>query len=1018
MAKMRLLSDTEIKTFELPPVFNSYQRKRFFHRTAWMQDILEQFRKPTNKVGFILLCGYFKSTSRFFVTHKFYESDRDYVCNQLGIPLDQIQLENYTERTFIRHQETILDYFGFTRFRDTAKDQLVNEVKVLVSRQIKPRQVFLSLLDMLHRKKIVVPTYHALSEIIIQAIDEYENLLMEILNRRLTQKQKDLLESLYETEGEEALEEKKWQRYRFTMLKKINQSIQPIKIKENIRDLQILQPIYLELQEVIQALNLSANSIEYYATWAKKAQIFQLFQKDTEKRYLHSIAFVISQYFSLQEVLIDKLCLAVQKTLNAVHREYQQSLFAHRHDQLKNEKKLLEYAKHQKSFYSEVKEIIHRSDLTDEQKIVLIKEMMSDRKKPPPLADDDISSLESQHQKRSRDEQFYDELESLSLALQKKVAEIPKQIRFDEGNSNPTLISTIHYYKSHQPNLGKNSPSDFMEKQERKLIVDSDNRFRISLYKALLYQYTADAIKSGALNVKESHKYKALDEYLIEKKYWESHQDQILEEAELLEFKEVNQVLARLAQQLDQQFHKTNQHILEGSNPFLTFKDNGDFVLKTPKVEKEEESGLSEIFPKDEYVSLLEVLTVIEKYTGFLDPFEHYSVKYSKKRPSQVTFFAAIMAYGCNIGISKMAKISRGIDPYDLEKAVNWYLSVEGIHQAIDKILDFMSQLELPSLFRKNPDQLHTSSDGQKFNVAVDSLNANYSFKYFGKESGVSVSGFTDERDFYFHSTVHSPSDREAIHVIDGLMHNEVVQSDIHSTDTHGYTEAIFGIMYLLKIEFAPRIKGLRDLTLYSFERRKTYQNKGYKILPEGYIPTKLIKENWSDALRFVATIKLKKTTASQLFKRLNSYSKQHVLYKTLKAFGEINKTISILKDIDEVQRRQRTERMLNKIENSNKFSKAVVIENNQEFIQGTKEEQEIAEGCRRLIKTALICWNYLYLTEKVQREKDETQKQLLLDTIQNSSVVAWKHFNFHGEYDFSKQTVNNSDFSHIPKIG
>ena len=29
--------------------------------------------------------------------------------------------------------------------------------------------------------------------------------------------------------------------------------------------------------------------------------------------------------------------------------------------------------------------------------------------------------------------------------------------------------------------------------------------------------------------------------------------------------------------------------------------------------------------------------------------------------------------------------------------------------------------------------------DGQKFKVRVDSLNANYSFKYFGKEQGVAA---------------------------------------------------------------------------------------------------------------------------------------------------------------------------------------------------------------------------------------------------------------------------------------
>lgn len=49
---------------------------------------------------------------------------------------------------------------------------------------------------------------------------------------------------------------------------------------------------------------------------------------------------------------------------------------------------------------------------------------------------------------------------------------------------------------------------------------------------------------------------------------------------------------------------------------------------------------------------------------------------------------------------------------------------------------------------------------------------------------------------------------------------------------------------------------------------------------------TPLIRENWDDLLRLVATIKLKENTASDIFRRLNSYSRQHALYQTLKAFG------------------------------------------------------------------------------------------------------------------------------------
>jgi hypothetical protein len=40
-------------------------------------------------------------------------------------------------------------------------------------------------------------------------------------------------------------------------------------------------------------------------------------------------------------------------------------------------------------------------------------------------------------------------------------------------------------------------------------------------------------------------------------------------------------------------------------------------------------------------------------------------------------------------------------------------------------------------------------------------------------------------------------------------LHNEAIRSTMHSTDTHGYTEAVFGLMSLLGFDFAPRIAKL-----------------------------------------------------------------------------------------------------------------------------------------------------------------------------------------------------------------
>ena len=193
------------------------------------------------------------------------------------------------------------------------------------------------------------------------------------------------------------------------------------------------------------------------------------------------------------------------------------------------------------------------------------------------------------------------------------------------------------------------------------------------------------------------------------------------------------------------------------------------------------------------------------------------------------------------------------------------------------------------------------------------------------------------------------------------------------------------------------------------FHKRKVYEQLHYKILPDNYIDTELIETHWDDILRFIATIKLKHTTASQLFKRLNSYSKQHDLYRALKEFGKIIKSIFLLNYIDDVSFRQAIEKQLNKIESSQKFAKAISFGHNNEFIQAEKEEQEIAEACRRLIKNSIICWNYLYLSKKLKEEKSTPKKIEMIQAIKNGSVVTWQHINLHGEYDFSDEKLQDS---------
>ena len=99
------------------------------------------------------------------------------------------------------------------------------------------------------------------------------------------------------------------------------------------------------------------------------------------------------------------------------------------------------------------------------------------------------------------------------------------------------------------------------------------------------------------------------------------------------------------------------------------------------------------------------------------------------------------------------------------------------------------------------------------------------------------------------------------------------------------------------------------------------------------------------------------------------------------------------------------------------RFTRAVSVGNAREFLQAEKEDQEMEEGCKRLIKNCIICWNYLYLSQKLEDIKDEAQREALLDAVAHSSAVAWRHINLLGEYDFSEEKLQDSVGIRLPKL-
>jgi TnpA family transposase len=665
----------------------------------------------------------------------------------------------------------------------------------------------------------------------------------------------------------------------------------------------------------------------------------------------------------------------------------------------------------EKEYRNKIREILLSKDYHDSVKVELVLKVLD--KEESHLYEEifqELDKLENTGAKSLKDQLLYEELGKGYRRLSNRVAGILQVLEFNPQSSKPEIYKAIRYFQQKAGKVKENdAPLEFIPGKEWKRLFAEDGSFITNLYKIFLFKAVFDGIRSGKLNLLFSERYKYVDDYLIHTDRWRKDRTELLARAGLLQLdKKPQEILDNLKVSLNNRYKITNGNI--GSNQYIKFDSKGIAKVKTPKRPDSEDGSIAEFIGKDSLIPLSRILSDIAYYVDYISSFTHYNRKNVKSTPSIEAMYAAIIALGCNIEVRKMGKISEGVSADILEYVVRWFFSKENIDEANCKVITLINNLPLSEIYLDNENQVNTSSDGQKFNVRVPSLNAGRSPKYFGMDNIVSAYSSIDAKGRLTFGGVHSPRYRESNFVVDALTHNPDVISDTHATDTHGYTEVIFGICNLLGIDFTPRIKNYHEQILYTFKSapRKVYESNGYKILPSKsmYINEQVILEQWEQVLRFLCTIKLRETLPSNILKRLGSYSRQHPLHRVLKEIGKIYKTCFLLRYFDELPLRQDIEKQLNRIELSHLFAHAVFFGGNQAFHYATKEEQDMALGCRQLIQNAIVLWNYLCISEKLAGITDTIEQKRQIDKLKGSSIMTWQHVNMHGKYDFNLEMM------------
>ena len=777
MTQLVFLSTAEKRQFDIPPVLTKAQRPAYFSVTDDIRKTMGGFRTATNKVGFLLQLGYFKHSGKFFEKSAFRRRDITFVRRQLNIT-DSIDLADYLPSRMTHHQSRILELVGWTPFDAMSASLIAEHVQLQAQQQIKPENVFSAAVDFCWQQRIEVPSHHQLANVITDSFNIVESTLLNQLENSLQPSACDVLDALVsDAKGAKPL---------LSKTKFINQSLRANDIQKNVDTCLAFAECFSQFESCYTELDLGENATEYYATWVKKAPLGQLKQFPNRwKRYLHLLAYIKHEYFAYQDVLMDTLLNSTRLAVNSARRQEDRSDLQKRSEHKNAIRAINKAQKSARHLLNEIASVVRSEEMEPSERLAKIEQLLNDYETLQSAQDTEkLNQYANLLDQQTDDQRTYEGLEKQSVRLQRKISSALKALVFDISSSEFLILKAVENFQATDGHLGPKPPLDFLSTREQALFTDVDF-FRTSLYKILLFQAVASAVRAGKLNLQHSYRFRAIQDYLIPTARWSVERDRLLALANLDSFANGPACLDELKSVLDTCYQTVNQRYRTGKNDCLSVDEKGYVRVRTPAISYSEDGYIGQVLTENGIVPVLQILRQINQNNDFINCFKHLSPKHHKLKPSAETILAGIIGKGCNIGIDKLSKISLGLNESTLKNTVTWCFTLKNIQAANTLLLTAMDKLTLTNAFQKHADQLHTSSDGRKLNVAVDSLHASYSFKYFGKDKGVTVYTFIDERHALFHSTVISASEREAAYVIDGLMQNEVVKSDIHSTDTH-----------------------------------------------------------------------------------------------------------------------------------------------------------------------------------------------------------------------------------------
>lgn len=583
-----------------------------------------------------------------------------------------------------------------------------------------------------------------------------------------------------------------------------------------------------------------------------------------------------------------------------------------------------------------------------------------------------------------------------------------KSFRFEGAPAAASLLRAIalmrDLYAGERKSLPHKPPVAFVRKVWRPFVFPEPGRIDRRAWELCALFELRDRLRAGDVWVEGSRKRRSFDDRLIPKATFEV----LMSEGSLpvAAPTDVDAYLGARREKITTDLRHVAELARASALPAAAIRDGvlsiSPIRSETPDEARDLGRAAYGLLPN---IKIPDLLTEVNAWTGFAECFSHYRTRLPAENPKAL--FAALLADGVNLGVSRMAEACQDLSFRQIAWAHDWHLREETFVDGLAWLIDAQRALPL-ALARIWGDGITSSSDGQYFRAggraeAASEINARY-----GTEPGVKFYTHISDQFGPFHTTVIAASASEAPHVLDGLLrHQSGLVIDEHYVDTGGATDHVFALCYLLGFRFAPRLRNFKDRRIYLLPGMSTPDE--LTPLVGGAVKEQAIRENWLEVLRLATSIRAGTATASSMLASLSAYPRQNGLAVALREIGRIERTLFALEWMRSLDLRQRTNAGLNKGEARNALARAVFFNRLGEMRDRSFENQLYRASGLNLLVAAIILWNTRYLEAalvELRRRRTATPDEL----VKHIAPLGWEHIGLTGDYVWNLQTLQAPD--------